>query len=73
GWDDLLSSDLPIFHIIELKLFGMSEMLKDLSVVVEILLQGKTGKGMPYIMAILDDIITGLTGVEQKSEPTENE
>ena len=34
GWDDLLSSDLPIFHIIELKLFGMSEMLKDLSVVV---------------------------------------
>ena len=39
----------------------------------EILLQGKTGKGMPYIMAILDDIITGITGVEQKSEPTENE
>ena len=39
----------------------------------EILLQGKTGKGMPYVMAILDDIITGITGVEQKTDPAENE
>ena len=30
----------------------------------EILMQGKSGKGMPYIMAILDDIITGVDGVE---------
>ena len=30
----------------------------------EVLLQGKQGKGMPYIMAILDDVITGITGVE---------
>ena len=34
----------------------------------EILLQGKQGKGMPYIMAILDDIITGIAGVENKKE-----
>ena len=30
----------------------------------EILLQGKSGKGLPYIMAIMDDVITGITGVE---------
>ena len=30
----------------------------------EILLQNRQGKGMPYIMAILDDVITGLIGVE---------
>ena len=34
----------------------------------EILLQGRQGKGMPYIMAILDDIITGIAGVEYKKE-----
>ena len=27
----------------------------------EILLQNRTGKGMPYVMAILDDTVTGLT------------
>ena len=26
----------------------------------EILLQGKTGNGIPYVMAILDDVVTGL-------------
>ena len=30
----------------------------------EILLQNRQGKGMPYIMAILDDVITGVYGVE---------
>ena len=36
----------------------------------EILLQGKSGKGLPYIMAIMDDVITGITGVEiNTSEP----
>ena len=29
----------------------------------EILLQNKQGKGMPYIMAILDDVITGVYGI----------
>ena len=27
----------------------------------EILLQNRSGRGMPYVMAILDDIVTGLT------------
>ena len=34
GRNNLLSNDFPVFHIIELKLFGMSEMLEDLSVFV---------------------------------------
>ena len=29
----------------------------------EILLQNRSGKGMPYIMAILDDVVTSLTPV----------
>ena len=29
----------------------------------EILLQNRAGKGMPYIMAILDDIVTGIIPV----------
>ena len=34
----------------------------------EILLQGKSGKGMPYVMAILDDVITGVVAVEKKAD-----
>ena len=30
----------------------------------DILLQNRSGKGMPYVMAILDDIVTGITFVE---------
>ncbi len=30
----------------------------------EILLQGKQGKGMPYVIAVMDDVITGIAGVE---------
>ena len=29
----------------------------------EILLQNRAGKGMPYVMAILDDVVTGVTAV----------
>ena len=29
----------------------------------EILLQNRSGKGMPYVMAILDDIVTGISPV----------
>ena len=29
----------------------------------DILLQNRQGKGMPYILAILDDVITGVYGV----------
>ena len=29
----------------------------------EILLQNRSGKGMPYVMAILDDIVTGVTAL----------
>lgn len=36
----------------------------------EILLQNRTGKGMPYIMAILDDVITGVDGMETITEQT---
>ena len=35
----------------------------------EILLQNRQGKGMPYLMAILDDIVTALYGVETVPNP----
>ena len=35
----------------------------------EILLQNRQGKGMPYLMAILDDIVTALYGVETVPDP----
>ncbi len=35
----------------------------------DILLQNRQGKGMPYIMAILDDVITGLLGVGKVTAP----
>ena len=35
----------------------------------EILLQNRQGKGMPYLMAILDDIVTALYGVETIPDP----
>ena len=36
----------------------------------EILLQGRSGRGMPYIMAILDDVVTGVTPVALSPEPS---
>ena len=40
----------------------------------EILLQNRAGKGMPYVMAILDDIVTGVTPVpaQPPEEPAEH-
>lgn len=35
----------------------------------EILLQGKQDRGMPYVMALLDDVVTGLYGEEKVEEP----
>ncbi|MCR5296539.1 MAG: DNA topoisomerase 4 subunit A [Clostridiales bacterium] len=37
----------------------------------EILLQNRQGKGMPYVMAILDDVVTSLTSVDAPAEPEE--
>ena len=37
----------------------------------EILLQNRSGKGMPYIMAILDDVVTAVTAIIIPEEPTE--
>ena len=34
----------------------------------EILIQNRTGKGMPYVMAILDDVVTGLLTAETAPE-----
>ena len=34
----------------------------------EILLQNRQGKGMPYIMAILDDVVTGIAAVDLPEE-----
>ena len=39
----------------------------------EILLQNRSGKGMPYIMAILDDVVTGLTPVILPPDPVSQE
>ncbi len=36
----------------------------------EILLQGRQGRGMPYVMAVLDDIVTGLSTIVPR--PPEN-
>ena len=38
----------------------------------EILLQNRSGKGMPYVMAILDDVVTGLTAVPAEPPAEEN-
>ena len=35
----------------------------------EILLQNRSGKGMPYIMAILDDVVTGLQALPPAPVP----
>ena len=35
----------------------------------EILVQGRTGKGMPYVMAILDDVVTGLLPEAAPADP----
>jgi len=37
----------------------------------EVLLQNRQGKGMPYIMAIMDDIVTGLYGLPAPEDPPE--
>ena len=40
----------------------------------EILLQNRSGRGMPYIMAILDDVVTSITPVvipEQAASPAD--
>ena len=34
----------------------------------EILIQNRTGKGMPYVMAILDDVVTGLLAADPAPE-----
>ena len=34
----------------------------------EVLLQGRSGKGMPYVMAILDDVVTGVRAVAPAEE-----
>ena len=34
----------------------------------EILIQGRPGKGMPYVMAILDDVVTSLTVIDAPAE-----
>ena len=36
----------------------------------EVLLQNRSGRGMPYVMAILDDVVTGLTPVPVSPEPS---
>ena len=35
----------------------------------EVLLQGRSGKGMPYVMAILDDVVTGVRAAAPAEEP----
>ncbi len=37
---------------------------------VEFLPQNRAGKGMPYVMAILDDLVTGLTAVSGPAPET---
>jgi DNA gyrase subunit A len=38
----------------------------------EILLQNRSGKGMPYVMAILDDIVTRIMPIESQSSTEES-
>ncbi|MBO4471498.1 MAG: hypothetical protein J5841_07065, partial [Clostridia bacterium] len=37
----------------------------------DILLQNRSGKGMPYVMAILDDIVTGVISIKDAAVPDE--
>ena len=51
-----VSRDLPCDLLIRQVRSPMTKLSRD-----EILLQNRSGKGMPYVMAILDDIVTGIS------------
>ena len=50
--------ELPCLLLISQVRSPVSRLSRD-----EILLQNRSGKGMPYVMAILDDLVTGLVAV----------
>ena len=53
-----VSRDLPCDLLIRQVRSPMTKLSRD-----EILLQNRAGKGMPYVMAILDDIVTGISAL----------
>ena len=61
-----VSRDLPCDLLIRQVRSPMTKLSRD-----EILLQNRSGKGMPYVMAILDDIVTGITAIETPKAPEE--
>jgi DNA gyrase/topoisomerase IV subunit A len=62
-----ISRDTPCDLLIRQVRSPMSKLSRD-----DILLQNRAGKGMPYVMAILDDIVTGITAIDAPS-PAEAE
>ena len=53
-----ISRDVPCDILVRQVRSPMSRLSRD-----DILLQNRAGKGMPYVMAILDDLVTGVTPV----------
>ena len=58
-----ISRDVPYDLLVRQVRSPMSKISRD-----DILLQNRAGKGMPYVMAILDDVVTGLLVAEPASE-----
>ena len=54
-----ISRDVPCDLLVRQVRSPMSKLSRD-----DILLQNRAGKGMPYVMAILDDIVTGIAVID---------
>ncbi|MBR2660894.1 MAG: DNA topoisomerase 4 subunit A [Clostridia bacterium] len=59
-----ISRDAPCDLLVRQVRSPMSRLSRD-----DILLQNRSGKGMPYVMAILDDIVTGVTAIDAPVSP----
>ena len=59
-----ISRDIPCSLLVRQARSPMSKLSRD-----DILLQNRAGKGMPYVMAILDDIVTGISVVPDAAVP----
>ena len=59
-----VSRDTPCSILVSQVRTSMSKLSRD-----DILLQNRAGKGMPYVMAILDDLVTGIKAVAAAIPP----
>ena len=59
-----ISRDVPCDLLVRQVRSPLSKLSRD-----DILLQNRAGKGMPYVMAILDDLVTGITPIPVATIP----